>query len=109
MDTTNDLEAAVFQAVYNSFEQRRLRVTAIILLSIKHGMRGVIFSWPLYFIALVPFLLPSEAGWWVVLFVFPALLVSGSILFRGVREDYALLVAGQLLKADQILRILWWE
>jgi len=109
VNTTNDIETAVFQVVYNSLEQRRLRLVAMLLLSLKHGLRGVVFSWPLYFIALMPFLLPGEIGWWVVIFVFPALLVSGSILFRGVREDYAESVAGQLLKADKILRILWWE
>jgi hypothetical protein len=37
MDATNDLKSAVFQAVYNSLEQRRLRLMAIMLLSLKHG------------------------------------------------------------------------
>jgi hypothetical protein len=109
MHTTNDLESAVFHAVYNSFEQRRLRLMAIILLGLKHGLRGIVFSWPLYFIALLPFLLPDEAGWWIVLFVFPALAVSGYILLKGVREDYMELIVGQILKANKLINILWWS
>ena len=107
--TTNELESAVFRTVYNSFEQRRLRLMAILLLSLKHGLRGIIFSWPLYFIALLPFLLPDEAGWWIVLFVFPALVVSGYILLKGVREDYRELIVGQILRANKLINILWWS
>ena len=103
----NDLEAAVFQSVYASGEQRRLRLLAMTLLALKHGVRGVLFSWPLYFLALVPFLIPADTGWWVVLFVFPAVLVSGNILLMGVREEYAELVSGKLLKSSGLSELLW--
>jgi hypothetical protein len=104
---TDDLESAVFRAVYHSSEQRRLRIMAIALLSLKHGLRGMLFSWPLYFIALMPFLIPAEAGWWIILFVFPALLVSGYILLMGVREEYHNLVDGKILPSTGLSRLLW--
>jgi len=107
--TNNEIETAVFRVVYDSSEQRSLRLAAILLLGLKHSLRGILFSWPLYFIAMVPFLLPDEAGLWLVLFVFPALIVSGYILLKGVREDYVEYIAGQILKADKLITILWWN
>jgi hypothetical protein len=105
---TTDLKNAVFHSVYFSREQRRFRLAAIVLLSLRHAVRGIIFSWPLYFIALVPFLMPIDAGWWIVLFVFPALLVSMVILVKGVKDDYAGSVSGQILKGQELIKILWW-
>jgi hypothetical protein len=81
---------------------------AIVFLSLRHAVRGIIFSWPLYFIALVPFLMPVDAGWWMLLFVFPALLVSLVILIKGVKDDYAESVSGQILKGHELIKILWW-
>jgi hypothetical protein len=103
-----DLAEAVFKSVYGSKEQRGFRVIAIALLCLRHGVRGIVFSWPLYFIALVPVLIPVEAGWWVVLLVFPALLVSLAILVKGVRDDYAITISGRILKGDELIKILWW-
>lgn len=105
--TADSLESAVFNAVYRSAEQRRLRMLAVVLLSLKHALRGILFSWPLYFIALVPFLIPAEAGWWIVLFVFPALLVSGYILLMGLREEYAECISGKLLQSSGLTELLW--
>jgi len=105
--TAESLESAVFKAVYRSAEQRRLRLLAVVLLSMKHALRGVLFSWPLYFIALVPFLVPAEAGWWMVLFVFPALLVSAYILLMGLREEYAEFISGKLLQSSGLIQLLW--
>ena len=103
----NDPEAAVFKSVYESSEQRRLRLLALLMLGCKHGIRGVILSWPLYFLALLPFLIPVENGWWVLLFVFPALLVSGNILLMGVLEEYTELVRGKLIKSSGLAELFW--
>jgi hypothetical protein len=107
--TTSKLESAVFKAVYGSREQRSLRLIAMLILSLKHGLRGMLFSWPLYFIALVPLLAPGEIGWSVVLFIFPAVLVSGYILLMGVREEYAQSIAGKILKANRLITVLCWN
>lgn len=104
---TSNLESAVFRAVYGSREQRGLRLIALLILSLKHGLRGILFSWPLYFIALVPLLAPVEIGLWVVLFIFPAVLVSGYILFMGVREEYAESIVGKILKVNRLIKVLW--
>lgn len=103
----NDIEAAVFKSVYGSREQRQLRLLAMGLLVLKHGLRGFLFSWPLYFIALVPFLVPAETGWWVVLFIFPAVLVSGHILLMGLRDDYSEYITNKLLSSEKLTQILW--
>ena len=103
----NDIESAVFNAVYQSTEQRWLRLMAMALLVLKHGLRGILFSWPLYFVALVPFLIPADTGWWVVLFIFPAILVSGNILIIGLREERSEYVANKLLSLEKLQEMLW--
>ena len=42
------LRQAVFRSVYASREQRRRRLFAALLLTGKHTLRGLLFSWPLY-------------------------------------------------------------
>ena len=103
-----DLASAVFTAVYASREQRLLRVLAVVLLSLRHAVRGIVFSWPLYFVALLPFLLPVESGWWIILFIFPAIIVSLTILVKGVKDDYQEEIAGKLLEGRPLIKILWW-
>jgi hypothetical protein len=83
-DIRNDFERGVFMALYTSPRQRRYRGIAHLLLVIKHGLRGILFSWPLY-------LLP----------------LAGAILRRGIREDYARLVDGYILKPGYAARILF--
>ena len=105
---TTDLKDTVHGSVYGSRQQRRFRLYAFMLLCLRHGVRGIVLSWPLYFVALIPLLMPVEPGWWVVLFVFPAALVSVVILVKGVNDDYAVAITGNLLEGKELLKILWW-
>ena len=47
-----ELEQGIFMAAYGSPVQRRRRVLAVALLGIKHTLRGLLFSWPAYVLAL---------------------------------------------------------
>ena len=51
-DIRNDFERGVFLAIYNSRQQRLHRVLARVILGCKHGLRGLLFSWPLYLLPL---------------------------------------------------------
>ena len=104
--TTDQLESVPLNAAYDSTDQRRLRILALALLLAKYALRSTLQTWPLYFIAIVPFLIPVEAGWWIVLFIFPALMVSGYISLIGASEEYRKHVRGKLLLRDNLIRLL---
>jgi hypothetical protein len=100
----NDLERAVFLARYNSRRQRSLRFTAILLIAAKHGLRGVLYVWPLVILLFVDF-----SGIWNGL----RLLLLGlgvaawfRFIYRSVYDDYVRFVAGILLQPDELRRIL---
>jgi hypothetical protein len=43
----NDLERAVLLTHYNLARQRLLRAAAAALIAAKHGLRGLLYVWPL--------------------------------------------------------------
>ena len=103
----NGLERGVFLAVYRSRTQRIHRAIACFLLGIKHGLRGILFSWPLYLLPLAAWLL--QVAWLplIAALLLPGLLISGMILHRGVRADYARLVDGCILRPGYPGRLLF--
>jgi len=103
----NDFERGVFMVVYNSPKQRYHRVVAIVMLTVKHVMRGLFFSWPLYLLALAAYSLPDASVWLVLVLLLPAMYVSWVILSRGIKEDYEHLVHGYLLRSGYLGRILF--
>lgn len=105
--TTGEFESVLFMAAYDSNDQRRLRLAALLLLLVKHGLRSILLAWPLYFIALIPFLIPVAAGWWVTLFIFPALLVSAYVAFMDANQEYKRYIRGKLLIRDNLASLLW--
>ncbi|MGD2056086.1 MAG: hypothetical protein PVJ15_04710 [Gammaproteobacteria bacterium] len=106
-DIRNDLERGVFLAVYHSRAQRIHRAIACALLGLKHGLRGILFSWPLYLLPLAAWLL--QVTWLPVIaaLLMPGLLISGMILRRGVHADYARLVDGWILRPGYPGRLLF--
>ena len=93
----SSLERGVFIAAYNSETQRRRRFLSRLLLSLKHGLRGILFSWPLYLLPISSLALPGQYKYLFVLFLLPGLYVSVLILNRGIKEDYSELVEDRLL------------
>ena len=106
-DIKNEFERGIFSSVYQSRKQKLNRVSALILLIIKHALRGALFSWPLYMFALAAFLLPEVPILIAALLVVPAIYVSWMILSRGVREDYDNLVDGYILRSGYLGRLLF--
>ena len=106
-DIRNDFERGVFLALYNSPRQRLHRALAGLLLGLKHGLRGILFSWPLYLLPLAAWLLQTRYLPLIALLLLPGIVISAAILRRGVREDYARLVEGTILGPGYPARILF--
>ena len=104
-DIRNDFERGVFMALYTSPRQRVHRAIAHLLLGLKHGVRGILFSWPLYLLPLAAWLLQARYLP-LILLLLPGVMISGAILRRGIREDYARLVDGTILRPGYPARIL---
>ena len=104
----DEFTQAVFEAAYASRAQRNLRRLFGFLLVSKHTLRGLIFSWPLYLLSAASFALPGNFGWVFALLLIPGVAVSGYILNKGLREDYAAFVKGRLLKSVD-LRKAWFS
>ena len=94
-------------ALYNSRRQRLHRFLARVILAVKHGLRGILFSWPLYLLPLAAWLLQVRLLPLILLLLLPGVYISGSILRRGVRDDYACLVEGRILRAGYPGRLLF--
>jgi hypothetical protein len=102
----DELTRAVFDAAYGSASQRRLRLLFGAALALKHALRGLLFSWPLYLLSLAGLALPGAYAWVFLLLLIPAVWVSGHILWKGLREDYDAHVRGRLLELGELRRIL---
>jgi len=103
-DIDNELERAVFLARYGEPRQRALRLAAVLLLTARHGLRGLLYVWPLTLLLFVD--LP---GVWDALRLLLLALVWGAwsrFIYGSVRDDYARFVAGHLLEPVQLKRVL---
>ena len=106
-DIRNDFERGVFLSVYNSRVQRMRRVIALLILGLKHGLRGTLFSWPLYLLPLAAWSFKLTYLPLILLLLLPGVYISGGILVRGVREDYADHVEGFILRPGYPGRLLF--
>ena len=97
-DIRNEVERGVVLNLYKYRPQRLRRMIARIILAVKHGLRGTLFSWPLYLLPLAAWSLKATYLPLILLLLLPGLYVSGVILVRGVREDYNHHVEGYLLQ-----------
>lgn len=102
-----ELEQGIFAAAYDSPLQRRRRAVAIVLLGLKHTLRGLLFSWPAYVLGLAAFFSGQVHALAYLLLLIPALAVSSVILVRGVREDCRSRVRGVLLAAKFVRGLLF--
>lgn len=102
-----DLERAICEAVYHSPAQIWRRRGIVFLLGLKHGLRGVLFSWPLYVLGLAALTLPQPGGEWLALFLLPGVWVSVVILRRGVRDDYRRFLHRILLRPGAVRHVLF--
>lgn len=103
----NEFERGVFLAVYNSRKQRYHRAAALTFLIMKHVLRGLLFSWPLYLLPLAAYAVPESFMLVFVLLLMPAVYVSWLILSRGIKEDYEKLINGYILRSGYLGRMLF--
>ena len=106
LEIRNDFERGVFLSIYNSRPQRLRRHIARVILVLKHGLRGTVFSWPLYLLPLAAWSFKAFLPL-ILLLLLPGIYVSWLILVRGVREDYAHHVEGVLLQPGYPGRLLF--
>lgn len=97
-DLYGELERGIFIAAYESPQQKRRRALAVMVLSVKHALRGLLFSWPAYVLGLAAYTSAAVHAVVYVLLLVPALGLSVVILIRGVRDDYREHVNGLLLQ-----------
>jgi hypothetical protein len=100
------LAQAVFHSVYSSREQRQRRQLATVLLAAKHTLRGLLFSWPLYLMALGGFHAPVPVNLMLWAIAVPGIGLSLAILARGVRAEYRERVAGRIQKRGDLAALL---
>lgn len=100
------LEAAVFHSVYTSHEQRFRRLAAAGLLSAVHTVRGLLFSWPLYLLALGGFYTSRPVSLLLWAIAVPGIGLSFVILARGIREEYRERITGRIQKRGDLARLL---
>jgi hypothetical protein len=106
-DIRDDFERGVFLALYNSPRQRLHRALARVILGIKHSLRGILFSWPLYLLPVSAWLLQARYLPLILLLLLPGIYISAAILVRGVREDYNRLVDGYILRRGYAGRLVF--
>jgi len=106
-DIKNDFERGVFLVLYESPKQKIHRIVATAALVVKHALRGILFSWPLYMMTLAAYLVPGSSKLLFILLLIPAVYVSWVILSRGVKEDYENLIDGYILKSGYLGRMIF--
>jgi hypothetical protein len=102
----HELAQAVFHSVYSSREQRRRRQLAALLLTAKHTVRGLLFSWPLYLMVYAGFHTDAPINVFLWALGVPGIAISMAILARGIREEYRARIVERLLKPGDLLKVL---
>lgn len=103
----SEFEQAIFQAAYDSRQQRLWRRMAMAVLVFKHGIRGLLFSWPAYVLALAIAQSSSFHAMTFLVMLVPAVILSLFLLVRGVRDDYQLGVENVLLRKGFMRMLIW--
>jgi len=103
---TDELERAVFLSVYHSRLQAWRRRTAMLVLVLKHVLRGLLLVWPTYLVLFALMFLPELRNYYYLLLLLPGLLVWLLIYAKGAKLDYCRLVEGQLLEKGFLKHIM---
>ncbi|HEB99115.1 MAG TPA: hypothetical protein ENJ05_06395 [Thiotrichales bacterium] len=103
-DIENELQRAVFLVEYRRPRQRLLRLAAGALIFAKHGLRGLLYVWPLALLLFVP--LPGHWNWLRVLLGLLALIAFHRYILGSIRDDYARFVSGRLLTPSVFRQVL---
>ncbi len=102
----SELAQAVYRSVYHSRAQRGTRLAAMLLLASKHILRGLLFSWPLYLMALAGFYAPFPVSLILWVIAIPGIGLSLFILGRGVLAEIRERITGKILKQADLVKLL---
>jgi len=103
-DIKHELERAIFRSLYDSGKQRLLRLSSIGLIATKHGLRGLLYVWPLTLLIFVE--LPGYWSWLKLILISLAAAGWLRFVYRSVKEDYGRFVLGKLLELSKIFKVL---
>lgn len=103
-DIHSDFERAVFLANYNTLRQRLLRMAAVGLITAKHGLRGLLYVWPLTLLLFIE--MPGAWYWLRITLLVLAIGAWFRFIYGSVRDDYARFVRGYLLEPAGLRRVL---
>ena len=105
LDTiNNELERAVFMASYNSGRQRLMRSAGTLLIVAKHGLRGLLYVWPLTLLLFIE--LPGAWDGLRILLTGLAVAAWFRFIYGSVRDDYQRFLAGVLLEPAALKRVI---
>ena len=99
----NELERAVFMARYNSGRQQLMRFTGALLIIAKHGLRGLLYVWPLTLLVFVDF-----PGVWDAIRLVLLVLATAAwsrFVYGSVRDDYQRFIGGRLLVLASLRKV----
>ena len=88
---------------YNSGRQRLIRFAGVLLIVAKHGLRGLLYVWPLTLLVFVDF-----PGVWGTLRLVLLLLAGAAwsrFIYGSVRDDYQRFIGNRLLKPGSLRKV----
>lgn len=91
-------------AVYRSWQQRWLRFSAVLLIAAKHGLRGLLYVWPLVLLIFVP--LPGYWNWLRAGLLVLAVGAWFRYIYGAVVDDYRRFVAKRIIRPDGLRTML---
>jgi len=103
-DIEHELERAIFNSLYGSFRQRFLRFFGVSLIAGKHGLRGLLYVWPLALLIFID--LPGYWAWLKLVLLLLATAAWFRFVFGSVRDDYKRFIQNRILEWDKIYRVL---
>lgn len=103
-DIEHELEQAIFNSLYRTPRQRLLRIASIGLMMAKHGLRGLLYVWPLTLLLFIEF--PGYWNWAKLILIGLAIAAWFRFIFASVRDDYGRFVKGKILDVSHWRKVL---
>ncbi|NOY67721.1 MAG: hypothetical protein GXP13_10010 [Gammaproteobacteria bacterium] len=103
-DIQHELERAIFLSLYQSTKQRFLRLLGIILMTVKHGVRGLLYVWPLTLLLFVD--LPGYWQWAKLILLILAAAAWTRFIYSSVKDDYLRFLHNRILEFGKLHHVL---
>lgn len=100
----HELERAIFLSLYQSSGQRLLRILGIGMMITKHGLRGLLYVWPLSLLFFIE--LPGYWQWLKLILLALAVAAWTRFIFRSVKDDYQRFLENKILHMNKLYKVL---